>query len=405
MPSPTPRGAFLAVALLRVASVLLAALLLCRLADLAGRGRDLAWLVSLSLCGLATSWLPTLGRPEALATLLVLLAVLAGLTLEGWARIAALGFLLGATAATQPMAAVELGLAMAMFLAARRGGRAAFIETAAVAALGLSVFALALAVSPHGLGETLAGMARSYPHTPWTAPPGRDWWRPWVTARRSTFYGPLLVASAACGLALLRPRWARVGSRPLFVTAAALLAASFYHGSLTHKSLRNYNALALAPLFFGVIVAWIALSPPGRAAAWARAAATACVAATTAGFLGHAATLPWFLRHGRGLDDARAAWSAVPLRADDTVAMIGNLWMLGEDYGRLEITPATALSAGAIARPVLLLGQREEHHGAAPALAGFTLARDAFNPALVRAGWHRYFAREDYAFAAYRKRP
>ena len=33
-------------------------------------GAGLTLLVSLSLCGLATSWLPTLGRPEALATLL-----------------------------------------------------------------------------------------------------------------------------------------------------------------------------------------------------------------------------------------------------------------------------------------------------------------------------------------------
>src|SRR5262245_31970462 len=77
MPSPTPRGAFLAVALLRGASVLLAALLLLRLARRAGRapGPDLTLIASLSLCGLATHWLPTVGRPEALATLLVLAAV------------------------------------------------------------------------------------------------------------------------------------------------------------------------------------------------------------------------------------------------------------------------------------------------------------------------------------------
>lgn len=153
MPSPTPRGAFLAVAALRVVSVLLAALLLCRVAARAmpsadgdkPRSRQVTLLACFSLCGLATNWLPTLGRPEALATLLVLLAVLAALTLDGWPRVFAFGVLLGATAATQPMGAVELGLVMALFLAATRRAGAAVLETGAIAALGLAVFALLLA--------------------------------------------------------------------------------------------------------------------------------------------------------------------------------------------------------------------------------------------------------------------
>ena len=407
MLSPTPRGAFLAVALLRVASVLLAALLLCRVAAAAGRGqsRDLTLLAALSLCGLATNWLPTLGRPEALATLLVLLAVLAAMTLEGWTRVVAFGALLGATAATQPMGAVELGLVMALFLAATRAGAAAVVESAATAALGLIVFALLLAWSPHGLGETLAGMARSYPHTPWLAPPGDDWWRPWMSSRRSTFYGLLLLASAACGLALLRERWTRVGSRPLFLAAALLLAACFFHGSFTHRSLRNYNALVLAPLFFGVVLVWVARSPPGRGAAWARAAATVCVAATSIGFAGHAATFPWFLRHARTLDQARAAWSGLALPPGEPVAMIGNLWALTEDYDRLEVTPITTLWSGQVSRPVLLLGPREGDGGRPRPVPGFTLAGDFLNPALAADGWHRAFVREDYSFAVYLRNP
>jgi hypothetical protein len=63
MPSPTPRAAFLAVAVLRVVSVLLAALLLCRVAERGrAQARGLTLLVSLSLGGLATNWLPTVGR-------------------------------------------------------------------------------------------------------------------------------------------------------------------------------------------------------------------------------------------------------------------------------------------------------------------------------------------------------
>jgi hypothetical protein len=51
--------------------------------------------------------------------------------------------------------------------------------------------------------------------------------------------------------------------------------------------------------------------------------------------------------------------------------------------------------------PVLLIGQRREHGGRPPALPGFALARDLFNPALAEPGLHRYFVPEDYSFAVY----
>jgi len=424
----TPTDAFLAVAWLRVASVLLSCALLLAVALRADRGLagSTAALIAFSLCGQATSWLPTLGRPEALATLLVIVAALGalhrgppsreglhrgppsreGLRLDGAALVAFLGAVTGLLAATQPFGAVELVAVIGLAWSIREPTAAVLARTAAVAAIAAAVFAAVALPSPHGLAETLAGMARAYPHTPWSAPPGEGWWKPWVTARRGTFYGPLYALALLCGAHLLARRGG-VRSRPAFAAFALALAACLYHGSLTHHSRRNYNALLLSPLAFAVVVGWFAASRSWIGSRWTRlgrAACLACVLGTAAGFLGHVAGLPWFVAHGRGLDEARAAWRSVPFPAGARIVLMGNLWPLSEDYGRMELLSPAAL--GDVMRrrpvPVLALGQRREHHGTPPPLREFTLLHDSFDrewarrPRLLRP-----FLEEDYSFAVY----
>jgi hypothetical protein len=402
LPERTARGAFLAVGALRAASVALAAWAILALAARLRRPRGprLTLIAVLSLAGLATNWLPTLGRPEALGTLLVLLAGLAALHLQGGVQAAAIGIVLGATAATQPMGALQLALAAVLLFAATRPWRAALRASALAATLAVLVFAGILAASPHGLGETLAGMARAYPHTPWTAPPGPSWWRPWMLARRSTFYGALFAAALACGADLLRRHPRAVASPRMFAAAMTLLAVGLYHGSLTHEGLRNYNALMLSPLAFGLVIAWLAVVGDAAPRA-ARAAAAAAVAATTVGFFGHLAFFPWFLSHGRSLVAAREEWARAPIPPAAPVSMIGNLWALTEDYGRLEIAPFSALPDRRRMRPVVLLGQRAEFGGLAPELPGYARVIDLFNPALAGQGVRRRFVAEDYSFAVY----
>jgi hypothetical protein len=411
MPSATPTGAFLAIALLRAASIVLSCALLLGVARRAERGLSAptAALIALALCGLATNWLPTLGRPEALATLLVVAAALGALRLRGAALVAFLGIATGLVGATQPFGAVEMVAASGLAWSTREPTRTALLRTGAAAALGLAVFAAVLALSPHGLSETLLGMARAFPYTPWAAPPGEGWWKPWITARRSTFYGPLLLLAAACGAHLLA-RGGGVRSRPAFTACGLALAACLYHGSLTHDSRRNYNALLLSPLLFAVVVYWFAASRSWAGARWARlgrAACLACVLGTAAGFLGHLAALPWFVAHGRGLDEARAAWRSVPFPAGARIVLMGNLWAVSEDYGRMEVLSASALGDAMRRRPVpvLALGQRAEHRGVPPPLPGFVLLRDAFNREWRPPPVLRHFLEEDYSFAVYAPGP
>jgi hypothetical protein len=394
LPSPTPQGAFTVVALLQGVSLALGALLGWRLI---ASGGEPAWpavlLLMASLAGLGTSLLPTQGRAEALALVLLLLGALALVGLRGSGRVAALGLLLGLMAATHPIGAVEAGLVAALVFAFGRPAREVLPELLLIALLAAAVFAAALAFTPHGLGETLQGMARAYPHTPWTAPPGRDWWRPWILLRRATFYGPLFLLALAGGVALLRRR--APAARALFALAAVLLAAVFYHGSLTHKSLRNYNAILLAPLAYALVLAWFARA--GRAL---RAACFVTVAATAAGLAGYALCFPWYRAHAHTLARARAEWAALPLPPERRVLLRGNLWALSEDYARIDLDPRL-LDDPARARPILVLGQRREHAGRPPAVPGFRLLHDGFDPALTQAGWRRRFVDEDYSFAVY----
>jgi len=412
MARPTPRDAFLAVGWLRAACVLLSCGLLLAVARKADPDlrKPTAALIASSLCGLCTNWLPTLGRAEALATLLILVAALAALRVSGTALVVLLGVLTGLVAATQPFGAVELTAVIGLACAIREGTAAALARTAAVAAIGLAMVAAVLALSPYGLAETLAGMARAYPHTPWMAPPGEGWWKPWLTARCSTFYGPLFVLALACGAHLLRRR-GRVGSRFAFAAFVLALLVCVYLGSLTHHSLRNYNLLLLSPLAFALVVAWFAASRSWTGASgtrWGRAACLGCVLATATGFLGYLACFPHFLAHSRGLEEARAAWRSVPFPAEQRIILMGNLWPLSEDYGRMERLSPAAL--GDVMRrrpvPVLALGQRREHRGTPPPLPGFVLLHDAFDHERTwDRGPLRYFLEEDYSFAVYLPAP
>jgi hypothetical protein len=407
MRTATPSDAFLAVALLRAASVLLSCALMLRVADRA-EGRlapSTAALIALSLCGLATNWLPTLGRPEALATLLVIVAALGALRLRGAVLAVFLGIVTGLVAATQPFGALEFVAVIALAASVREPSRVALGVTTAAAALGLVVFAVVLALSPHGLSATLAGMAHAYPYTPWSAPPGEEWWKPWLTARRSTLYGPLFMLAVLCGAHLLVRRGG-VRSRPLFALSVLALAVFLYLGSLTHHSRRNYNALLLSPLLFAVLVHWFVASRGWTGAHWTRlgrAACLACALGTAGGFLGYLAAFPWFVAHGHGLAEARAAWRAVPFPAGGRIVLMGNLWALSEDYDRVELLSASAL--GEVMRrrpvPVLALGQRREHRGVPPPLAGFVLLRGFFNPQWRPPPVLDQFLEEDYSFAVY----
>jgi hypothetical protein len=411
MPRPTPTGAFLVVAGLAAATVLLSCglfLQLARKAEGALAGSTAA-IIGLSLCGLATTSLPTLGRAEALAAALVVVAALGGLRLEGARLVVFLGIVTGLVAASQPFGAVELTAMIGLAWSIREPTTTALARTAAVAAIGLAVFATVLALSPYGLRETVAGILRAYPHTPWASPPGEGWWKPWVTARRSTFQGPLFLLAVLCGAHLLARRGG-ARSRPGFAAFALVLAACLYHGSLTHHSRRNYNALLLSPLAFGLVVHWFAASKAWaglRAARALRAACLACVLGTAIGFLGYLAAFPWFLAHARGLEPMRAAWSTVPFPAGARIVLMGNLWPLSEDYARMERLSPAALGDVMRRRPVpmVALGQRPEHRGSPPPLPGFDLIYDGFNREWpLRPPLLRYFLEEDYSFAVYRPR-
>jgi hypothetical protein len=202
---------------------------------------------------------------------------------------------------------------------------------------------------------------------------------------------------------------ARVGRPPapaLFAACAALLLACFYFGSLTHRALRNYNAILLAPLWFGVVSAWVAWSRVfgGRGQGWARALCVVLVLLTGSGFALHAAGLHWHLAHALTLEQARARWRELGLPAEPRILMRGNLWALGEDYARIDLDPRT-LDDPRRPRPLLVLGQRPEHRGRPPTLPGFVLVHDHFTPALASAtGASRLFAQEDYSFAVYAPR-
>lgn len=407
MTSPTPRAAFLAVAVLRSLSLLMAAHFFLGLLSRAGIALDrtAGFLIAGSLVGLATGWLPTIGRPEALATVWVLAGAIAILRLSGWHLVVALGVALGLLGATHPFAAVEATLLIGLYCAAVFNHREALLRTGLVTVLGLAVFAVVMTATPHGLWQNLAGMVRAYGRGPRWSPPGTDWWRPWVTVRRSLLYGPLVLGALLAGAHLLARRCRDMGSRIVMCGFAALFAAALYHGSVAFHSRRNYNALVLSPILYGVALLWIWLSPDRTSRGWviwARRALALSMLATTVGFLGHVMAFPWFLRHAHTLGSARAEWRRLHLATGRSRAMVGHAWVLSEDYDAMRLANLDEIKATPEPKPVLVLGQPRGHRGDAPPVPGFVLFHDFFNPSLADPPpLLKYFVEEDYSFAVY----
>lgn len=407
MPWPTPQGAFLAIALLRAASLLLSVCFFSKL--LSAGGAAWRWpeagFAAASLCGLATHWVPTVGRAEALGTLWVLLAALAPFYLAGATLLLALGTLAGTLAATHPIGGVELVVAAGLYLAARLDTRRWVGAWLAIVFAALVVFTGLLAVSPYGLRESIDGMIRASPFTPWLVPPELGGWRAWISDRRTTLYGPFVLLSLACGTRLLMRDVRRRGSPAGFALCMALFLACFYVGSLTFRSLRNYNLLVMAPILFGLVLAWrcgSATRPPTPARSAAQVVAFGLVLATGAGFFGRLVALPVFLKDYRTLAQARDAWHRLEQQTDARVAIVGNLWVLSEDYARMQLAPFGSEGRLARQRLLLVLAQREEHAGRAPEIPGYRKVADFFNPRrALRRGLLGLFLEDDYAFAVY----
>jgi len=162
-PDGSYRGILMGIAFLRVITIgLLAGALVaicCRLSD---RRMKVAAAVLAGVCILAESVmrLPPVGRPEALASLLALVAFLLIATSLSWIILLACGIVVGVLGASHPIAAVIFNVGLAVWIfAVSDTARKAIARLFLVYAVSLATAAICLQfVAPYGFLEHIEGL-------------------------------------------------------------------------------------------------------------------------------------------------------------------------------------------------------------------------------------------------------
>jgi hypothetical protein len=161
MPTATPRAAFAVLAAFRILTILALALLIVRAARNL-RDAD-SWILlgtgSVLLIAEAGMRVPTVGRPEALASLFVVGAISTlFLNKEGW-RLIALTVASGLIGATHPVGAVISIMLLSGYFTFTHAPRSACARALAVGLGGATISLAIIAVSPNGFVDTILGTA------------------------------------------------------------------------------------------------------------------------------------------------------------------------------------------------------------------------------------------------------
>lgn len=442
MASPTPRAAFLAIAAINAANVLLSALLLARAArgrasspaqgsgapsELGeesrrpslrpsgpstpnageGSGRGRPWLIPamawVSLLAVATALAGEQnGRPEVLATFWALLSAHLHLALPPERAWPAAGLLLGLMAATHPVGGFLLGLLTVAWLAARRPPKRALALSAATLALGLAVFATVLALGPFGLRASVSGMLRHGNLVFGSGGSSGGLSTYWIANPGGTFYAlPYLLLAALLAGKAARRQGSPTGSWWLLGAALAPLLGVVWVTGLRKPEL-VYNLLLFAPLVFAANLRLVASAP--RARRGVPALLVLLVLAHGAAALGYLRALGlfgFFLGQGVPLEEARGAFRR--LAPDGRVAVTPSLWVLAERYDRMTVFPFGSaenhLRGGAAVVQQNYSGRLDP-----PPLPGFVLVEDRFvrRPCEVL-GLRLARTTPGYGFALYRR--
>jgi len=351
-----------------------------------------AALLSLGTWGIAFAF----GRPDTMATPLVMLGALWASACGGRPLVLALGsgLLLGLTAFIHPVAALFSAALLGLRASMRLDLRRAVLATVPAFAIGFVLLVLFFALSPNGLAASVEGIRKHAAATmvsgTWDDP-RKD--RPvffFLLHSYSTGYGLLvLLAVVFLGIVVVR-RWREGRGTKLGMAFFSLCLAAFAFHFVVQAWDRLYNLWLFVP-----VLIWIILVAGSRAIRSepiqkpAFAIVLIVFGLCGIGFLHRLLILPTALADREGsLASARAkAAELMQGREPGTVAVSKSLWMLFDEYDRPN--PIRAFSLDPALRDdvhprYVFLQQRFGKYVTAPPLPGFRLVWDDFTAAKPR---------------------
>lgn len=327
MPFSGPKGAFVVLALFKAITLSLFAFLVWLNAKSVSNSNTKGYsyfVGGLGLLGVGVMFLPTVGRPEILLQLCLLVAYL-WLVFVGnriW-RLVGLGILLGLVGSIHPAGAILGGLSLAVVYLLKERFSVAFVDLFGIAALGSALCLLILLASPNGLNATVHGLTTTGGTVSgWSTD---DEWlvlRYWFLWWDRPFFGAVCVYLLPVALSGL---WLRRRNIPLLGTAVVIAVAVWFFG--IKNSPASYNIAAFYPVLCLLGMAFLCRGLGGN---WtARTAFAVVLALPSLAYLKSGSEM--IAKHESGTFFQRASeYLNEHLEGDHRLYFSRNLWVLLE---------------------------------------------------------------------------
>ncbi|MEK9194539.1 MAG: hypothetical protein AAB884_01885, partial [Patescibacteria group bacterium] len=261
MPWATPQGAFVGVAIINIAVILLSVLLFYKIVTLGG---DLSWfkvfLVTLGLFALAASLFEA-GRPEVLARLWIVLGALVPFYTSKKYQWVLFGILLGLIFATHPPAGVFSILVLGIYFGATLKFKDIVLWGSKIFLLSFLVSLGSIALGPFGVRETIYGtfrhviavnnfVALTGQTQGWFTLP--NLFNHYILSPVAPFYGLVIILFLILAVQFSRKHYDRFASPFVMIFCGAALL--YIVGKVTYSMGHVFYITLFAPLIFAAFI-------------------------------------------------------------------------------------------------------------------------------------------------------
>lgn len=402
MQLPTPQGAFLAIALINIAVIFLSSIVLYKAATV---DKPLTWfsvlLISLCLFGIASTIDQEGGRPEILARLFLVSALVSILYINPKYHWLTLGVLLGLLGATHPMGSLIIGSLLIMFFGVKYGYKKALTYTFGSSLASLLIFVAVMKISPFGITEKLDAMrkigtasAASFIENEALNP--KLFFNHYVVDPGAPFLIFIVILSFVGAAAVYIKKRKCIHSSLLFLLGS-LIFLTILAWLMFYIVGHQFYVAILSPLLFGTIVYYAT-----KKGLLVKTLTIIIVLLSTLGIVRNLIFFPTFLKRGLELDGVRLKFKEAQIRYGRQAyfGVTGSLWTLSEDYKQMytyDFWPEIPK------KNTTAIFWQQAYSGALapPDIQGCNLAENHFNEPLKIFGLKFGNSLRDYAYALY----
>lgn len=330
---------FAVVATINSVAIIISAYLLYKIATLK---KQLNWyggvVLSLMLFSLAGYFYKS--RPEVLARIFFLIAILLPFKMKKEWLWLPWGILIGLTGATQPFVAILFLIGCFIFYAATLPIKSVFVHTLKTGIAGIFTFFLIMQLSPFSLQDTLEGMYFHefvYLQERVDRKEALDIFNPAgspVLRINLTHHGLLLLILTGTVFSLIKRYWSKIQNPKLLVVLSAVWILIEFHRSVLYG--HTYNFYFFFPFIFA---GWLyILNYETKNGIVKSFAAVIFLVLSLLNFARYIIIFPAYIKDGMRLEEARYELNSLTQQTEDIrLSIKPGLWLLPDNYNKVSL--------------------------------------------------------------------